>query len=38
MRAGRPADLADAYLYLASEGADYVTGEQLRVDGGSRLS
>jgi glucose 1-dehydrogenase len=36
-RAGRPADLRDAYLYLASEGADYVTGETLWVDGGDRL-
>jgi len=36
-RAGRPADLQDAYLYLASEGADYVTGETLWVDGGDRL-
>jgi len=26
-RAGTPADLRDAYLYLASEGASYVTGE-----------
>ena len=37
-RAGRPADLAGAYLYLASEGADYVTGEQVWVDGGSRIA
>jgi NAD(P)-dependent dehydrogenase (short-subunit alcohol dehydrogenase family) len=37
-RAGRPADLAGAYLYLASEQADYVTGEQLRVDGGAGVS
>jgi NAD(P)-dependent dehydrogenase (short-subunit alcohol dehydrogenase family) len=36
-RAGRPVDLAGAYLYLASERADYVTGEELRVDGGARL-
>lgn len=38
VRAGRPADLAGAYLFLASEQADYVTGEQLRVDGGSQVS
>ncbi len=37
-RAGRPADLAGAYLYLASDRADYVTGEELRVDGGARLA
>jgi len=33
-RAGTPADLAGAYLYLASEDASYVTGELLFVDGG----
>ena len=37
-RAGQPVDLAGAYLYLVSEQADYVTGEELRVDGGARLS
>jgi len=36
-RAGRPEDLKDAYRYLASEGADYVTGETLWVDGGSHI-
>lgn len=38
VRAGRPDDLAGAYLYLASEQAGYVTGEQLWVDGGSQIS
>jgi NAD(P)-dependent dehydrogenase (short-subunit alcohol dehydrogenase family) len=33
-RAGEPADLAGAYLFLASEAAGYVTGELLFVDGG----
>jgi len=33
-RAGTPADIAPAYLYLASEQAGYVTGEMLQVDGG----
>ena len=33
-RAGFPADIAPAFLYLASEGAGYVTGELLTVDGG----
>lgn len=33
-RAGTPADVAPAYLYLASEDAGYVTGELLFVDGG----
>jgi NAD(P)-dependent dehydrogenase (short-subunit alcohol dehydrogenase family) len=37
LRAGQPEDLAGAYLYLASDQADYVLGEQLWVDGGSRL-
>jgi NAD(P)-dependent dehydrogenase (short-subunit alcohol dehydrogenase family) len=33
-RAGTPADVAPAYLYLASDAAAYVTGELLVVDGG----
>jgi NAD(P)-dependent dehydrogenase (short-subunit alcohol dehydrogenase family) len=36
-RAGRPADLPGAYLYLASEDASYVTGETVWVDGGASL-
>jgi len=36
-RAGSPSDLRDAYLYLASEGAGYVTGETVWVDGGASL-
>ncbi|QPV64380.1 hypothetical protein I7X12_07140 [Halosimplex litoreum] len=35
--AGHLEDLTDAYRYLASEGADYVTGETLWVDGGTRI-
>jgi NAD(P)-dependent dehydrogenase (short-subunit alcohol dehydrogenase family) len=38
VRAGRPEDLAAPYLYLASDGADYVTGELHWVDGGAHLS
>lgn len=34
-RAGRPQDVADAVLYLASEGAGFVTGEILDLNGGS---
>ena len=33
-RAGTPADVAGAYLFLASDAAEYVTGELLQVDGG----
>ncbi|MBO8170287.1 MAG: 3-oxoacyl-ACP reductase FabG [Bacillaceae bacterium] len=33
-RLGRPVDVAKAYLYLASDDADYVNGTVLHVDGG----
>ncbi|MFZ3589766.1 3-oxoacyl-ACP reductase FabG [Bacillus sp. DJP31] len=33
-RLGKPQDIAKAYLYLASEDSDYVTGTVLQVDGG----
>ncbi|NHN47491.1 SDR family oxidoreductase [Halostella sp. JP-L12] len=36
-RAGRPEDVADAALFLASEGAGYTTGELLHVDGGWQI-
>jgi len=36
-RAGTPADLRGAYLYLASEDASYVTGETVWVDGGASV-
>ena len=36
-RMGRVADVAAAVLYLVSEGADYVTGETLHINGGMRL-
>lgn len=37
-RAGQPAELAGAYVYLASEDASYVTGEIMAVTGGSFIS
>ncbi len=36
-RAGHPGDLAGAYCFLASEDADYVTGEVFHVDGGWQI-
>jgi NAD(P)-dependent dehydrogenase (short-subunit alcohol dehydrogenase family) len=33
-RMGTPDDIAQAVVYLASPGADYVTGQVLIVDGG----
>ena len=36
-RAGRPEDIAYAYLYLASDEASFVTGQLLVVDGGRTL-
>jgi len=36
-RGGRPRDIAEAVLYLASDGSDWVTGQALTVDGGITL-
>ena len=33
-RVGQPAELAPAYVFLASEDSSYITGQSLRVDGG----
>ena len=33
-RIGEPRDIANAYLFLASDEASFITGETLRVDGG----
>lgn len=33
-RMGQPRDIANAYLFLASDEADFITGQTLRVDGG----
>ena len=35
-RIGKPEDIANAFLYLASDMASYVTGEILSVDGAAR--
>ncbi len=37
-RVGKPEDLAGAVLFLASDYADYITGEIIEVSGGARLS
>jgi len=36
-RLGQPEDVAEAVLYLASDGASYVTGQTITVDGGLTL-
>jgi NAD(P)-dependent dehydrogenase (short-subunit alcohol dehydrogenase family) len=37
-RWGRPAELAGAFQYLASDAAEFVTGTVLNVDGGYLLA
>lgn len=36
-RIGRPEDVADAVAWFASEGAGFVTGQRIVVDGGRGL-
>jgi 3-oxoacyl-[acyl-carrier protein] reductase len=36
-RMGRPEDIADAIIFLASEQADWITGQVLQVGGGNRM-
>jgi 3alpha(or 20beta)-hydroxysteroid dehydrogenase len=36
-RIGEPEDIADAVLYLVSDGASFVTGAELTVDGGQTV-
>ncbi len=33
-RAGQPVELAEAYVFLASQGASFITGETIHVNGG----
>ena len=33
-RSGRPIDIANAVMFLASEKSSYITGQTIRVDGG----
>jgi 3-oxoacyl-[acyl-carrier protein] reductase/7-alpha-hydroxysteroid dehydrogenase len=35
-RIGKPSDIANAFLFLASDMASYITGEILQVDGAAR--
>ena len=34
---GRPQDISDAVLFLASSESDYITGTRIRVNGGSQM-
>jgi 3-oxoacyl-[acyl-carrier protein] reductase len=36
-RVAQPDDIADAIAFLASDAARWITGDTLRVDGGSKL-
>ncbi len=37
-RAGQPVELAESYVFLAGEGASYITGQTLHVNGGQFVS
>lgn len=37
-RAGQPVELAEAYVFLASQGASYITGEVIHVNGGEIIN
>lgn len=37
-RAGQPVELAESYVFLASNGASYITGETIHVNGGDMVN
>ena len=37
-RAGQPVELAESYVFLASQGASYITGETIHVNGGEMIT
>lgn len=37
-RAGQPVELAESYVFLASDGASYITGETIHVNGGEMIT
>jgi NAD(P)-dependent dehydrogenase (short-subunit alcohol dehydrogenase family) len=37
-RHGKPEEIASAAVFLASDDAGYITGEEMTIDGGSRIS
>lgn len=37
-RAAQPVEIADAYVFLASEGASFITGETIHINGGEMMN
>ena len=37
-RPAQPVELAEAYVFLASEGASFITGETIHVNGGANVT
>ena len=38
LRAGQPVEVAESYVFLASKGASYITGETIHINGGEILN